>query len=416
MQKRAMSLLELLISSVLLLVTVSGIAVFIQRSATIAAGERGGIDLQQNRRGAEREITRSLLLAGRGGMPAGRELPDPVPPEGVPYRLPQGLAIHVDNNVAENRHVLESEGDSPLVAIGTDILTVRAVRGTLYRLDKNALSRDLPTAVQGKLIVPRRADQDLGDLEDLIEKKYPAALLIGSAADADTYGLAELDADSSVVGAEQIELAFYFFEPGNPDSDTDRPAKAYGDLGPKGVFPLELFRQGAATLGILSEYRYYIHHRPLAEVPQGEDPSDLLVRAEVYPGLDRAWADDAANLKLEIALGITDLQIALGFDTNLGGQLADGDGLLQTADGKNDDWLWNAPDEKADEAPFENLSPWALKEIEVSLLARSPWPDRSHNSAEIDHLGDRPSSELNSDIALRYRRAVVTWRTQLRNL
>lgn len=412
---RAMSLIELLIASILLLVTVGGIASFIQRASGIASGERGGIDLQQNRRGAEREITRSLMLAGRGGLPAGRELPKLTPPGDVPYRLPAGIALRLENNTPADRRILSTSASSPRVAAGTDILTVRAVRGEIYRLGKDALSRNADDAVTGRLIVTREG-QDLSELEALLSANHPQALLIGSAADIDTYGVAELDAANSTIDGDEIVLAFSFYEPDNPNSQSDRPAKAYAELGPDGLFPLELFRQGAATVGILSELRYYIRHQERDEVAPGEDPTDRLSRAEVYPGLERAYLDDEQNLAVDIAYGIVDLQIALGFDTPLGGTLAAGSGLLTSVDGQNDDWLFNAEGEAADDPNFANLSPWALKEVEVWLLARAPWPDRQHFAPAIDRLGDRRSLELNTDAARRYRRALANWRTQLRNL
>lgn len=416
MKDRAMSLLELMIASALMLATIAGIAAFLQQAAGIASSERGGIDLQQNRRGAEREITRSLLLAGRGGLPAGRKLPNPAPPTPPPYRLPAGLALRVDNNVPAGRRIIESDGVSPQVATGSDVLTVRAVTGSLYRLDKLAISRDSATAVTGQLVVPRRAGQDLADLEQLLAEKEPLALLIGSAADIDTYGVAELVADDSRIETGRIVLAFVFYEPGNPASEPGRPAKTYAELGPEGVFPLELYRQDAATVGILRELRYYIRHQEPAEVPLGEDAGDRLARAELYPGLERAAGDDDENLKLDIAYGVVDLQVALAFDTSAGGLLAAGDGLLETADGVGDDWLWNAPGEVPTDPPFAGISPWAFQEVEVTLLARSPYPERSQRAAPIERLGDRVPSELNSEAARRYRRSAASWRVQPRNL
>lgn len=415
MRFRAMSLVELLVAAALMLVTVAGLAAFLQRAAGVATSERGGIELQQNRRGAEREISRSLMLAGRGGLPAGSTLPSPAPPTPPPHRLPEGLAIRVENNVAEDRRIVPDDG-APRVAPGSDILTVRAVTGELYRLGKGALSRDAPSAVTGRLVVPRTATQDLGELEQALALDQPLALLIGSAADADTYGVAELVAEDSVVEAATITLAFLFYEPDNTNSLPDRPAKTYSELGPGGLFPLELFRQDAATVGILRELRYYIRHQPPEEVPEGEDPSDRLSRAEVFPGLERAAGDDPQSLANDISYGVVDLQIALGFDTPWGGTLATGAALLTTADGVDDDWLWNSPGEDPADAPFAALSPWALEEIEVWLLTRSPWPDRSQLADLIDHIGDRPGDDLNSEAALRYRRSLTVWRTQLRNL
>lgn len=410
-----MSLVELLIASILLLVTVGGISAFIQRASGIAAGERGGIDLQQNRRGAEREISRSLMLAGRGGLPAGRTLPTTIPPDSVPYRLPSGIALRVENNITAERRILSSGPSSPRVAAGTDILTIRAVRGDIYRLGKDALSRDSAEAVTGRLTV-KRDGQDLSELEELLAANHPEALVIGSAADFDTYGVALLDTTGSTITSDQIVLAFSFYEPDNPNSQGDNPSKIYAELGPDGLFPIELFRQGAATVGILTELRFYIRHQEKSEVTPGEDSTDRLSRAEVFPGLERAYQDNEENLAVDIAYGIVDLQIALGFDTPQGGTLGDGSGLLTSTDGKNDDWLFNAEDEAADDPNFANLSPWALKEVEIWLLARAPWPDRQHFSPAIDRLGDRRSLELNTDAARRYRRALVNWRTQLRNL
>lgn len=414
---RAFTLIELTVAGLLMLVAVAAIAAFLQRAGAIATSQHGGIDLQQNRRGAERELTRALLLAGRGGLPAGRALPNPAPPAGtvVPYRLPAGLALRVDNNVAAGRRIVATP-DSPRVAEGSDVLVVRAVFGELWHLAKDALSRDAPTAVTGRLVVPREG-RDLYELEQALAAKQPLALILGSAADADTYGVAELMAETSTVESGRIVLAFRFYEPANPANPSGGPAKTYGELGPEGVFPLELFRQGAATVGILRELRFYIRHLEPAEVPRGEDPGDRLARAEVLPGLEVAAApDDPLAFGQDLAFGIADLQVALGFDTPIAARLADGAGLYAAADGRNDDWLFNAPGESGTGPPFGDLSPFALEEVEVSLLARSARPDRSQIAPPIDHLGDRPGTELNTPEARSYRRALAIWRTQLRNL
>jgi hypothetical protein len=424
---QAFSLLELLIGTSLLMVVLGGMTVFLLQSSRINLGQQGEIGLHQSRRGAERELTKAVRMAGRGGLAAGRVRPAPA---NAPFLLPAGAALGVDNNVATGRRIVTGLATSPLVAEGTDILTVRGVFETLFLVDKEALVRSGSGAVTATLQVVGGARQDLAELIELINGAadadpvvIPAAMILVSAADPDVYGVAELDPVNSRVdlGAGTVTLFLHFYETGNPLSDETRPARLYAGLGTNGTFPVEIFNQGAATVGILREYRYYVRIPDATDAVATGAVDNRLSRAELLPGNDLAWVEDPAaplaGLRVDLASEIADLQVAFGFDTSINGDFASGTGLTRSVTGENDDFLYNFTGETAAVEPWLSVQPWQLRSVEISLVARVAQADPNHNNLEIIRVADRTMpSTANAGAERRHRRSVTRWEIEPRNL
>ena len=114
---------------------------------------------------------------------------------------------------------------------------------------------------------------------------------------------------------------------------------------------------GVAFVGILEEYRYYVR--------DDEDLGPLMSRARVFPNTEIAWRNDDDQLRVDYALGVIDLQVALAFDSDIEGSFDDDDNATGTDDqvvehdrdsSTADDWLFNQPDDD----PTEEIwaGPW----------------------------------------------------------
>ena len=123
--------------------------------------------------------------------------------------------------------------------------------------------------------------------------------------------------------------------------------------------------------------------------------------------------DDAAHAswRLDIADNIFDLQVALAFDSPRGGGrirddlngTGDDDRIFESADGLNDDWLFNDGEVVA---PLD----WAnqtLYFVRLTTLARTDRRDPLYRSPLLERLEDHDlaSSRFNiqSDRSFRYR-------------
>ena len=181
-------------------------------------------------------------------------------------------------------------------------------------------------------------------------------------------------------------------------------AAAYSGLSRGGAFPSF---QKVLTVGILAEYRYY--------VTENEDGERWLARARVYPNTETLHGA-GTELDLPIADDVGDLQIALAYDSNVGGGYfacdADNDGpddeIFASATGADDDWLFNdsqAPEggEASDEPPWERPpgSGWETPTdcdsviqprfyyVRISTVTRVPNPDPHYVGETLERLEDR---------------------------
>jgi Tfp pilus assembly protein PilW len=392
-------------------------------------------DLQQSQRVAQQDIARSLRLAGRGRFPVTRaELPGD--DQAVP---PFGFAVDVVNNVTSGtKAVAANFGTSPMAVEGTDILVIRGVMTspTLSVLTAGSMTLNAApaTASAGTLTVDRvsayAVEQDLSAFQASIDAKIPEAVLIISPAG--KHVVVELDADNSSYTADQLSLAFKI---------TGGKADNYRDLwtndspSPTG-FPME---NGASYVGILEEYRFYIREELEANPMLAQTETQLaprLTRARLFPNTGLPWGsstDPAVQVQVleeDIADGIFDMQIALGYDTaNGGGQMSDDtdslgndDRILEAATGVDDDWLFNAGTDDPTTVPFTQppgTRPPKLHYVRISTLARSTRPDWKYEAAFIPSLEDRSYASddtVNSEVARQYRRRTLQTTIDLRNL
>jgi len=359
-------------------------------------------DMQQSLRSAQYKLARQLRMAGRGG-------------------LPQDKAIAVRNNVGlagTQGNILVGVGSSPLVARGTDVITLRGVMATpIYQVNySDATVFTAPAGTRpGKLVLtdpgPTGVHQDLTPFQNLFASGTSDALIMVSPTGDQTYAVVEIDpVASSVVinrdGAGNVlsgnATLSYVWTGG---THTDAYQTLYNSAG---GFPLTR----VAAVGILEEYRFYVRDVPQPAGAVGSATSPVLSMARVFPGSEEAYRDDAANnLSIDVADGVVDLQAALGIDTNGDGEVA-GPGPGVTA--ANDEWQYDDP---ADGALVGTL-----KYIRVSAVVRTQRPDQGYDAPPLapleDHDYDNPPSPLNAagGADRHYRRRLLQTVVDLRNL
>lgn len=440
---RGFSLVEALVAFSVLLVVLYGALSFLQINTRLASAQMGVTELQQTARGARGELLEMMRTLGRGGLPAGlAQNQVPADPNRPDRRLPRGLSLDVLDDVDP------ADPDVPFddVVAGTDILRIRGVLSTpVYQLDPAADDVFFPlddgasgaTLVLGE-VGPAGVPQDLGPFEELIEAAQDAAdplivyeplLVVG--ADSETWAVVELDPANSFFGADDdgrriVQLRFYYHDADNPDATDDRAAYDYASLGAGGVFPAQLFEMGIISVGILEEYAYWVREERAVPGDPASEWAPRLVRSRFRPASDEPWADDAANLRVDLAYHVLDLQVALGFDTPLLGtwdsdedNVGEDDSIAETADGEADDWLWNAAADRADQPPWTTLAPEDLYYLRLSFLLRSRSRDPEHLSPILRGIENHAYGDghaLNSLDQRRFRRHVHTSVIDMRNL
>jgi hypothetical protein len=345
-------------------------------------------------------------MAGRGGFGRGDDLPD-------------GLAVAVESNVAADTHI-GADASTPAVLEGTDILTVRGIfNSPIYQVNPAAGDFTIdnpPSTGTIRLRDPNPqtgAPQSLQPLVDAINADIEEPILMVSPLDDSIFAVVELDPDASTInileGTTPVDVTIAFDVVGK-----------YNWLS-GGVFPGAL--RSVAFVGILEEYRYYV--RETFAIP-GDDTSELiprLSRAQFFPdGLDTPYANDAANLRVDLADNILDFQVALGIDTNESDEAEE-----DLANPDNDDWLYNDAgdddsEDRWDEVPA-SVPPRVpeLFYIRLSTLARTDRPELSYVSPAIDSIEDHVLAEPADPTGAamerrRYRRWLMRTVVDMRNL
>ena len=358
-------------------------------------------DMQQSLRAAQYKLTRQLRMAGRGG-------------------LPQDKALAMRNNVGlggAQENILAGVGSSPLVARGTDVITVRGVVATpIYQVnysDSTVFTAPDPTG-RGKIVLtdpgPTGVHQDLTPYQNLLSgpSAVPDALIMVSPTGDQTYAVVEIEAGNVVInrdGAGNVisgnATLNYVWTGG---THTDAYKTLYNSAG---GFPLTR----VAAVGILEEYRFYVRDvaQPAGAIGSATNP--VLSMARVFPGSEEAYRDDPDNLKIDVADGVVDLQAALGIDTNGDGDVA-GPGPGVTA--ANDEWQYDDP--------ADGALAGTLKYVRVSAVVRTQRPDQGYTAPPLapleDHDYDNPPSALNlaGGPDRHYRRRLLQTVVDLRNL
>jgi len=384
-------------------------------------------DLQQELRVGQREMVSMVRAAGRGGL---------VHAFGAgPVNV--GRALAVRNNVGfggVSEELAIGYADTPMVLKGSDVLTIRGVLTTpLYQLDYTATSFAFDDASgTGTLVIPRLTPtgvpQDLSPIAAVTGDDFvPEALVLVSALNDMVYGVAEMTAGSTVT-SDAANLAFRIGDSANAIAYAGLSQTAGGGLG----FPSGRLRSdGVAYVGILEEHRFYLQVDP-------DDPelTPRLSRARMFPNTEAPYSGDDANLSLEIARDIYDLQVALGFDSHLGGGFfasdtdnEDDDDLIVDAGNAQDDWLFNSTADDVTQSPW--TGPWnnaaepqpELYYVRLSTLAATHRTDPGYRVGDdaLDQLEDHSYSDdtdhpLNTDYAQRLRRQLLQTVIDLRNL
>ena len=419
------SLVELIVSLAVSLVILLAILAVVEMGGRVTRVETQTAAMQQSLRASHRIMTRTLRMAGRGGLPRG--LPG--------LAVDRGPALSVRNDVGAGgggRDLAPGLAGSPQVVEGSDVVAVRAVFDTpLYQVNSelpgsfvlSPTPGDPATATGGVVVVsdpgPTGVPQDLTPLRDAIQADAPEALVLVSPLGGAVYAVVELDPGSSDVSGFPASVTVGFKVTGGTHTDAYRqlfPAPAAGQ------FPAQL--QAVASLGLLEEHRFYVRE---AEPPR-------LSRARFYPNTEAPWRGDPAQLTSDVADAVLDLQVALGFDSSIGGffaQDADNEGsddeLLEAADGGDDDWLFNGAGDDPAQPPWS--PPWSsaaprpsLYYVRLTTLGRTTSPDREHLAPHVTALEDhaygespQPATELERRQRL-YHRGLLTSVVDLRNL
>jgi hypothetical protein len=226
------------------------------------------------------------------------------------------------------------------------------------------------------------------------------------------------------------------FDPANSDPDNGvvafiiRGAGGAGDLSgayralsPGGTFPVTMTT--ASYVGVLEEYQYYVRR---------EGTTSSLSRARVYPGTNQPWAGAAANWRQDVADNVLDLQLALGFDSTLQAVPAGGGAapatlvadatagsISESADGTNDDWLFNSDRDRATDPAWINAP---LYYVRWNLLARTARRDPGYQAPVLGRIENRTyaaADPLNRSNAANgtermFRRRIIQTVVNLRNL
>ncbi len=391
------TLLELLIAMTIMVVIMVALLDLFDRLTRLSRAQLNLSDMQQGLRVAQRELVRNVRMAGRGGLDIDRLITGTALPNGLTLR---GPALDVRNNLPATPAAREIAVGSGVYALeGTDVLIFRGVVSTpVYVVDyMNPASFVLnPPDLDGRtgqVTIAKNTitgiQQDLGSLQQAIANNRPEALLFVDAQNPSIYGVAQLNPAGSSVTADSVTLAFT-----TRDSDNSNHAALYKHMSwNNGAATFADFTRGVVYAGLLEEYRYYIRE---AYAVDGDASSELVPKlsyARVYPGTEIAYLGDAANLRLDIADNVFDLQVALGLDTNADG-VANGQ-ATETADGEDDDWLYNAGDDTASLGVAPWNGPLPLLYARISTLVRAPEPDPRHQSPELAQIEDHDYTVAN---------------------
>jgi hypothetical protein len=323
-------------------------------------------------------------------------------------------------------------GSTPEVVEGTDVVTIRgAFTNPVYMVERSATPsvftyNAVPQTGSIRIYnVSQGTTQALAPLVAAINANRPEALLLVSAVNSTIYTVVELDPGASDVSnanlappaLSYVRLNFKF------NSGTNTAFyRNFSSSGP-GVFPPAMSSSGAelAYVSILEEYRYYL--REEREI-LGDATSELvrrLSRAQTYPGTNTPYGNVVTNWTQDIADNVLDLQIALGVNTANGGcQIVAGGAnpnctIVETADGANDDWLYN-DNQAVTPATWANAD---LYYIRLNTLVRTDKLDTTYEAPLIARIENRSYATLPANTVTQqrhYRRRVLQTVIDLRNL
>lgn len=411
-------------------------------------------ELQQTARVSQLEVARYIRQAGRGGLL--QQTPSL-------SQVNLGATVAVRNNVDSNtdRLVAVNTPDGPLAVRGSDILTIRGafgspiflaednVSGTTFfvmRDDGGSVTRDSSEAVTGELHLCERSRngwrQDLRQLRTAIDAAIQEAIVLQSTLRPDIYAVVALD-------------------PGNSNTSSAVCAAAGLGQGVQAAFDVsggiaDLYRQLSPVTGtdgmmpnitniafaaILEEHAFFVREEREIAGDDGSAFTPSFARLRLLPNTGLIHGDPTAAL-VDLGDNIMDFQVGMALDSTNGGavEIATVPGnspqILETDDGEDDDWLFNAAEDDATDPVWDRpLRPAApdpatwrrarLYYLRLSMVGRTAQPEirSDYLSPEIGDLEDReydPSDTSGTDpdtlTQRRYLRRVVRASVDLRNL
>jgi hypothetical protein len=389
------SLVELLVTSLILVLVVLGLLAIFDFSNRVARSQTQIAGMQQVQRVAQDEMVRLVRMAGRGGIVL-------------------GSALTVRNDVPAGEPILvgSSAPSTPQVEEASDVVGVRGIFNShIYQLDTNAASFTFDaTNNEGFLTIrnisPSGVPQPLDDLEDLLQNggdNIPEALLVVSAVNDTSYVVVEVDPSYKMINentaltppVKTITLRYVT----NGPRATEYQALSTVALGSPQI-------QTVAYAGILEEYRFYVRHVDATGI--GSASASELSRARVYPGTEEAYRSDVDNLKVTVAENVLDLQVALGRDDDADGVIEEG---ATQADRQSDEWRFNVTSDGTPAGAFSL--------VRLTTLVRTEDPEAYFEAPRLADIEDRTyeGTDLNeNEVERRYRRWPLQTFVDLRNL
>ncbi len=415
------SLVELLVSMVIMVEVLIGLLIIFDSSSRLARAQTHLAELQQSLRVGQAEIVRFTRMAGLGGLPITMlNLPSGQPDASAPIydtfgTFPKtGYAVSLLNNVDEATIVgvvdsMAANQGTDIVLPGSDVLILRGVLSTpMYYLDPPLDVSAWITAdvFSGKVILPERSrvsgrtywdyPQEISELSDRLKAAktaaQPLAIMMRDTLNPNAYVIAAFDHNTtttneldlaacpnidvhSATAAEDIPQCISFNVTLDPDQDPSLgPGAGYADMTTGTIL-----RPGAGgttltvdagppaveiempsnigSIGLVEEYRLFV--RAEWEVP-GDNTTRLtpvLSRARFLPGTNTVLD------RVDIADNVLDLQIAVGADADARGTV--GHGEIQDDGDDTDEILFNAVDDTTSTLTTNYSSPQGTASLQT---------------------------------------------------
>jgi Tfp pilus assembly protein PilW len=436
--ERGFSLLEVVVATFITAEVILAALALFDFHNKLARVQGQVTDMQQSLRVAQYEMVRFAREAGRGGFPAYLQA-------GTVNEAYGAVAVRNQVGVGGvSNQIAIGFPNSPTAVNNTDILTLRgAFSAPIYQLNPAVPSLKLlpngttpGAATAGTLVVcattPTGIAQDLSPLITVVSAAATAnqvePLILVSSLSESIYAVVELDPTNSNLASNQgqcpspvgvatpngVLIAF------NVTGDAN--ANAFQQLGAvNNIVGLPAKMTSAAWLGVLEEYRYYVRQDNIVPGNAATDLAPHLSRARMYPGTETPYQNIAANLQVDVADNILDLQVALGVDNDGDGRITEG---TQAGNPPSqvptigDDWIYNV----AGDPPFLPAlpaRPAPLLEIRISTLAKTGNPDFSYQGPKITNIEDHTFTAAdfaNTFHGRAYRHRLLTTVVGLRNL
>ena len=438
--QRGFSLLELVVTLGIVSVVMLAALSLVDSGNELTRSQSDVAELQNNQRVAHQEIFRMLHRAGIGGLP---ESIDPTlggtSTSGV---FPDGLALAVTNNVPANTHI--GDMTTPLVAEGSDVLTLRGVFSTpVYFIEPQ---QTLTLDSDGKTSVVIRAAAEIGVTQNLetLRKELesainatpprPEAFIARDRFNPGAIAVLELDPAATVPGNTGDPTLTIGLVLSSNDGDQTY-ADEYGRmilgttlLQGSGGTQLTLPEGGSVQLpriigsiGLLEEYRFFVRQEWDVSGDPTSRPKAVLSRARFYPGTGVLHPSGV----IDVSDGVLDLQVALGVDLPpTDGRVADGfnaSGLAVDLD--EDEVLFNDPDDDDGLTPPPGARSWAVLDAQVvfariNTVVQADRPDRGFEGQDLGTVEDHDlgSSIFNGDAFQKTRKRHLQTLVKLRNL